>query len=263
MAVSQSAGHSVAGDRYTITAAAGQYWCEARLEGRNVTSQRSDPVTVSALPKATLTVEPQWSPLYPGENITLKCGVDSPNNWLYLWYKDKNQVSQSAGHSVTGDRYTITAAAESDQGQYRCEARLEGRNVTSQRSDPITLTVSDLSFALGITLGVLGFLIVTALILILFMKYCRKQGLHQVTEQSSEPLYSQVVTNRRSRRDVSQAKSQDNVVYSSLALENKTKMEKKEKNTESVQEAGGHNDVVYSSLALDVKKKKKEKNIQK
>ncbi|KAG9330125.1 hypothetical protein JZ751_027251, partial [Albula glossodonta] len=147
-AVSQTAGHSVSGDRYSITAAAGsdqgQYWCEGRLEGRKVTSQRSDHInlTVKALPKATLTVEPKWSPLYTGETVTLKCEVDSHSNWKYVWYKDQLQtaVSQTAGHSVSGDRYSITAAAGSDQGQYWCEGRLEGRKVTSQRSDPITLT---------------------------------------------------------------------------------------------------------------------------
>ncbi|KAJ8367050.1 hypothetical protein AAFF_G00333640, partial [Aldrovandia affinis] len=145
----QTAGHNVTGDRYNITAAAesdqGQYWCEGRLEGRNVTSQRSASITltVKALPRATLTVEPKWRLRYTGETVSLKCGVDSLSNWTYFWYRDQIQmaVSQTAGHNVAGDRYSITAAAESDQGQYWCEGRLEGRNVTSQRSASITLTV--------------------------------------------------------------------------------------------------------------------------
>ncbi|XP_064175921.1 basement membrane-specific heparan sulfate proteoglycan core protein-like isoform X2 [Anguilla rostrata] len=152
MAVSQTAGHSVTGNRLTIPGAAGsdqgQYWCEGRLEGRNVTSQRSDSInlTVAALPKATLTVEPKWHPLYNGETVTLKCEVDSYSNWIYSWYKDQAQmaVSQTAGHSVTGNRFTIPGAAGSDQGQYWCEGRLEGRKVTSQRSDSINLTVAAL-----------------------------------------------------------------------------------------------------------------------
>ncbi|KAG9330124.1 hypothetical protein JZ751_027250, partial [Albula glossodonta] len=97
----------------------------------------------TTLPKTTLTVEPKENPLYAGETVTLKCEVDSHSNWTYVWYKDQLQmaVSQTADHSVSGDRYSITAAAGSDQGQYWCEGRLEGRNVTSQRSDLITLTV--------------------------------------------------------------------------------------------------------------------------
>ncbi|KAG9330123.1 hypothetical protein JZ751_027249, partial [Albula glossodonta] len=152
-AVSQTAGHSVSGDRYSITAAAGsdqgQYWCEGRLEGRKVTSQRSDPITltVKALPKATLTVEPKWSPLYTGETVTLKCEVDSHSNWTYFWYINQ---SHAAIPSTSEYNVTITAAAGSDQGQYWCEGRQEGRTVTSQRSDPITLTVKDrLVFGLG------------------------------------------------------------------------------------------------------------------
>ncbi|XP_064176231.1 basement membrane-specific heparan sulfate proteoglycan core protein-like [Anguilla rostrata] len=148
MALSQTAGHSVTGNRLNIPGAAGsdqgQYWCEGRLEGRNVTSQRSDSIPLAALPKATLTVEPKWRPLYNGETVTLRCEVDSYSSWTYFWYKDQAQmaVSQTAGHSVTGNRLTFPGAAWSDQGQYWCEGRLEGRKVTSQRSDSITLTVA-------------------------------------------------------------------------------------------------------------------------
>ncbi|XP_064179479.1 low affinity immunoglobulin gamma Fc region receptor III-A-like isoform X1 [Anguilla rostrata] len=129
---------------YTITpvteAHSGAYCCAAE--------SGSDPVRliVSALPKATLTVEPKWRPLYNGETVTLRCVVDSYSNWTYFWYKDQAQmaVSQTAGHSVTGNRLTIPGAVGSDQGQYWCEGRLEGRKVTSQRSDSINLTVAAL-----------------------------------------------------------------------------------------------------------------------
>ncbi|XP_064176213.1 basement membrane-specific heparan sulfate proteoglycan core protein-like isoform X1 [Anguilla rostrata] len=157
MALSQTAGHSVTGNRLTIPWTAGsdqgQYWCEGRLEGRKVTSQRSDSInlTVAALPKATLTVEPKWCPLYNGETVTLRCEVDSYSNWIYSWYKDQTQmtVSQTAGHSVTGNRLTIPGAAGSDQRQYWCEGRLEGRYVTSPRSDSITVAVLSLMTRLG------------------------------------------------------------------------------------------------------------------
>ncbi|KAJ8355302.1 hypothetical protein AAFF_G00071770 [Aldrovandia affinis] len=281
MAVSQTAGHNVTGDRYSITAAAesdqGQYWCEGRLEGRNVTSQRSDSITltVKALPRATLTVEPKWRPLYPGETVTLKCGVDSLSNWTYFWYKDQMAVSQTAGHNVTGDRYSITAAAESDQGQYWCEGRLEGRNVTSQRSASITLTVKDHSI-MAVTLGAGSSLIAFALILIFFMKCRRNRGLpclprlrshgssvqtqlspavqmqfspvgqtavlNQTAGPSSEPLYSQInVTNKRRRRDVPECEGGDDVVYSDLVLDDKET--KKKRNTER-----SDGEVVYSTV---------------
>ncbi|KAG5854184.1 hypothetical protein ANANG_G00034980, partial [Anguilla anguilla] len=99
--------HSSHENIYTISpvteAHSGVYKCAAESE--------SDPVrlNVSALPKATLTVEPKWRPLYNGETVTLSCEVDSDSNWIYSWYKDQAQmaVSQTAGHSVTGNRLNI------------------------------------------------------------------------------------------------------------------------------------------------------------
>ncbi|KAJ8349009.1 hypothetical protein SKAU_G00275980 [Synaphobranchus kaupii] len=134
----------------TISGAAGsdqgQYWCEGRLEGRNVTSQRSDSITLTAaaLPKATVTVEPKWLPLYTGETVTLKCGVDSYSNWSSLWFKGqlKKAQAETADHlSVSGDRYTITAAAGADQGQYWCAGLRDSRPRSSQHSAPVTLII--------------------------------------------------------------------------------------------------------------------------
>ncbi|XP_036397497.1 Fc receptor-like protein 5 [Megalops cyprinoides] len=147
-AVFQTGGKTVNGGSYTITSkiyTQRQYYCEARLEGRNVRSQRSAPITltVEALPRATLSVEPRWQPLYTGETVTLKCRVDSYNDWTFYWYRDwvQSAVFQTGGKTVNGGSYTITSDTLYTQRQYYCEARLEGRNVTSQRSAPITLTV--------------------------------------------------------------------------------------------------------------------------
>ncbi|KAJ8348912.1 hypothetical protein SKAU_G00275010 [Synaphobranchus kaupii] len=72
----------------------------------------------------------------------MKCGVDPYGNWTFFWYKNQPQtaVSLTMEHSVT-----VSGAAGSDQGQYWCE----GRNVTSQRRDSITLTADRLVFGLG------------------------------------------------------------------------------------------------------------------
>ncbi|XP_064179477.1 Fc receptor-like protein 5 isoform X6 [Anguilla rostrata] len=302
MAVSQTAGHSVTGNRLTIPGAAGsdqgQYWCEGKLEGRNVTSQRSDSITVAALPKATLIVKPKWRPLYNGETVTLSCEVDSYSNWTHFWYRDHNQTATSLSKEYS---VNITGAAGSDQGQYWCEGRLEGRNVTSQRSDSITLTVADPTLILPIALGVGFCLIVLALIFILFQKHRRNKGLSQAAGPSCEPLYSQAnVTNQKKKRkeagghedvvcsvlglqdqkskNTPKAEGCDNVVYSIVALEDQKKKKRKEKNTQKARgcedvvystvnqkrmkkntdEAEGGNDVVYSTLALEDQKKKKK-----
>jgi hypothetical protein len=93
----------------------------------------------TALPKATLTVEP--NPVFPGETVTLMCSVRSDSIWSFKWYKDWNYnvVSQS-GYSNIGVSH-ISRAAESDQGQYWCEGNRVSRPTSSQPSNAITVTV--------------------------------------------------------------------------------------------------------------------------
>ncbi|XP_042184156.1 basement membrane-specific heparan sulfate proteoglycan core protein isoform X2 [Oncorhynchus tshawytscha] len=148
--VSQSVSHTITGNTFTISRAAesdqGQYWCEGNRVSRPTSSQPGDPVTltVEALPKTTLTVKP--NPAYTGEKVTLKCSVTYASRWNYQWYKDRNYnvVSQSARHTITGNTFTISRAAESDQGQYWCEGNRLSRPTSSQLSDPVTLTVEAL-----------------------------------------------------------------------------------------------------------------------
>ncbi|XP_052353340.1 hemicentin-2-like [Oncorhynchus keta] len=148
--VSQSVRHTITGNTLTISRAAesdqGQYWCEGNRVSRPTSSQLSDPVTltVKALPKTTLTVKP--NPAFTGEKVTLMCSVTYDSRWNYQQYKDWNYnvVSQSVRHTITGDTFTISRAAESDQGLYWCEGNRVSRPTSSQPSDPVTLTVKAL-----------------------------------------------------------------------------------------------------------------------
>ncbi|XP_055757075.1 titin-like [Salvelinus fontinalis] len=128
----------------TQTGQAGQYRCEGLTTDRHQRSQPSNDVTISvtALPKATLTVEP--NPVFPGETVTLMCSVGSDSIWNYQWYKDRNDnvVSQS-GYSNIGVSHTSRADV-SDQGQYWCEGNRASRPTSSQPSGPVTLTVKAL-----------------------------------------------------------------------------------------------------------------------
>ncbi|MGH0186157.1 UNVERIFIED_CONTAM: hypothetical protein FKN15_020410 [Acipenser sinensis] len=99
------------------------------------------------LPQTTLTLEPPFPEIFTGETVTLRCGVEGGSaGWKYLWYKDSEDtpVLQTAGRSITGDSYTITAAAVSDQGQYCCQGQRKSRPRSSQLSNPVTVTVSAL-----------------------------------------------------------------------------------------------------------------------
>nr|XP_023999134.1 leukocyte immunoglobulin-like receptor subfamily B member 3 [Salvelinus alpinus] len=96
------------------------------------------------LPETTLTVNP--NPAYNGETETLTCSVGSDTGWRYTWYKDNtnNVVTLSSRHTTTGATFTISRAAESDQGLYRCQGEIQSRSISSIISDPVTITVKAL-----------------------------------------------------------------------------------------------------------------------
>ncbi|XP_045556579.1 hemicentin-2 [Salmo salar] len=125
----------------------GDYSCLGSHQQQD--SKWSDAVrlTVTPLPKATLTVEP--NPVFPGETVTLTCSVGSDSIRNYQWYKDRNDnvVSQSVRHTITGDTLTISRAAESDQGLYWCQGEIQSRSISSIISDHVTITVNALPSA--------------------------------------------------------------------------------------------------------------------
>ncbi|KAL7880608.1 hypothetical protein SRHO_G00028620, partial [Serrasalmus rhombeus] len=118
----------------------GTYTCRGTERGTSRSSHTSDAVTltVSALPTATLTVEPKWSPVFTGESVTLKCEIDSYSNWRYQWYKGSSRTAVTQSQTNT---FTIRSAA--DQGQYWCRGERDNRPSSSQRSNNVTLTVKD------------------------------------------------------------------------------------------------------------------------
>ncbi|XP_031440365.1 Fc receptor-like protein 5 isoform X2 [Clupea harengus] len=121
-----------------------QYTCEGRSEGRPKNPQRSDPVSIfhTALPTATLTVEPQ-DPVYVGDTVTLKCVIEPEGVWKYKWYKGRNSYLLSQSDT---DTHTATVA-KSDEGQYWCQGERKDRPTSSQPSRRITLDVKALPTA--------------------------------------------------------------------------------------------------------------------
>uniref|UniRef100_A0A674C7F8 Ig-like domain-containing protein n=1 Tax=Salmo trutta TaxID=8032 RepID=A0A674C7F8_SALTR len=147
--VTLSGRHTTTGATFTISRAAesdqGLYWCQGEIQSRSVSSIISDPVTIAvkALPETTLTVNP--NPADTGKTVTLTCLVGSDSGWSYTWYKDntKKVVTLSDRHTTTGATFTISRAAESDQGLYWCQGEIQSRSISSIISDPVTITVND------------------------------------------------------------------------------------------------------------------------
>ncbi|XP_029617732.1 Fc receptor-like protein 4 [Salmo trutta] len=124
---------------------AGQYQCQGTRTRRPQNSYLSSSlhISVTALPETSLTVNP--NPAYKEETVTLTCSVGSDSGWIYTWYKDntKKVVTLSDRHTTTGATFTISRAAESDQGLYWCQGEIRSRSISSIISDPVTITVKD------------------------------------------------------------------------------------------------------------------------
>ncbi|XP_036417965.1 leukocyte immunoglobulin-like receptor subfamily B member 2 [Colossoma macropomum] len=127
----------------------GKYTCEGKERGRLRYSQISDAVrlTVSDLPRATLTVEPE-SPVFRGESVTLKCEIITHDGWTYQWYKQDTwrsltAVSQSVYYTVNRDTLTIREDAVINGDQYQCRGERRYRPTSSQYTNFVTLTVKE------------------------------------------------------------------------------------------------------------------------
>ncbi|XP_067303797.1 Fc receptor-like protein 5 [Pseudorasbora parva] len=115
----------------------GEYSCR----GERPDSQRSDisdalTLTVSARPKAVLTVKPEPSQIFRGETVTLTCDVQG-EGWTYGWQCDgEDQRSNEKEFKITADHTQRCSC-------YGCRGSGSGL-FCSHSSDVVTLTVTDL-----------------------------------------------------------------------------------------------------------------------
>ncbi|XP_051552704.1 LOW QUALITY PROTEIN: uncharacterized protein LOC127440265 [Myxocyprinus asiaticus] len=122
----------------------GKYSCSGRETKGSRYTHISDELTlsVSDLPTAKLTVHPETS-VFTGETVIMKCDIESDySNWRYEWYKDRTVVSESERYTVNTNTLTIRGATESDQHQFCCRGKRDGRPATSQNTSVI-LSVKD------------------------------------------------------------------------------------------------------------------------
>ncbi|KAL7875670.1 hypothetical protein AOLI_G00106330 [Acnodon oligacanthus] len=117
----------------------GKYTCRGERRSDSQRSKVSDAVTltVSALPTATLTVEPE-APVFTGESVTLKCKIETYSNWRYQWYKGSRRTEVSQSQTNT---FIIRSAVDQDQDQYWCRGERDNRPSSSQYSNRVDLSV--------------------------------------------------------------------------------------------------------------------------
>ncbi|XP_066536451.1 Fc receptor-like protein 5 [Hoplias malabaricus] len=153
--LSQSEYYTVNRDTLTITedsAAVGNYRCRGKRQGRPDSSNYSDvlKLTVNALLTPALTVKPEGD-VFSGDSVTLTCEIWIHGGWTYQWEKSKvsgwTTVSQSEYYTVNTDTLNIRKDYVSNRDQYRCRGQKTDRSLSSQYSEPVTLSVEALPTA--------------------------------------------------------------------------------------------------------------------
>ncbi|XP_073679755.1 Fc receptor-like protein 5 [Garra rufa] len=119
----------------------GEYSCKGQLNGRQVTSQPSNTFQLNVTEPPQPQIQSEWTEAFPGETVSLQCVIeDVSKNWNYLWFIGSDKIDSSVETNITGN--TLTLSVESGHnGAYECQAELQGRNVTTAKSTPHSLTV--------------------------------------------------------------------------------------------------------------------------
>nr|XP_029503370.1 titin-like isoform X2 [Oncorhynchus nerka] len=119
----------------------GQYWCRAGRGDPVYYTLYSDPVQINITerPVAVLTLQPNWTQIFSGETVTMRCDIQGggDSDWNYRWYKNSLVVIPFN----TKPEYRISPVYWYNSGSYTCEG-VKG-NKFSKTSDAVQLTVSD------------------------------------------------------------------------------------------------------------------------
>ncbi|XP_034532097.1 obscurin-like isoform X1 [Notolabrus celidotus] len=119
----------------------GLYWCRGERGDPAYYTENSEMISINKKngEKAGLTQHPNWSEIYYGEKITLRCeieGVDD-NEWEYEW----ETTSSSATKPTKQKEFSVRFAYTSHSGDYKCRGRKQSDKSSTLWSTPITLTV--------------------------------------------------------------------------------------------------------------------------
>ncbi|XP_030278896.1 obscurin [Sparus aurata] len=117
---------------------AGQYTCMGSLNGRSVSSRKSSGFNLTVhdkKPSVTLTQDPEYKVMFPGESVSFSCNIKVSSGWKYQWYKDGKHL----GHSKK--TYPVKSIETTSGGLYKCEVQRGTDEVVTYSSQPIPLKV--------------------------------------------------------------------------------------------------------------------------
>ncbi|XP_033182443.1 basement membrane-specific heparan sulfate proteoglycan core protein-like [Anabas testudineus] len=122
----------------------GQYWCRGGRGEPVYYSQYSQSVRINTLVtdsnRVVVTLHPNWSEIYHGEMITVRCEIQGGDTeWEYEW-KTTSSIKPS-----NQNEFSISSASSSHSGNYRCKGRMKNAQYkTTEWSDFIKLTVNNI-----------------------------------------------------------------------------------------------------------------------
>ncbi|XP_047674869.1 Fc receptor-like protein 5 isoform X2 [Tachysurus fulvidraco] len=121
----------------------GQYRCRAGRGNPVYYTDYSDELWVNVIesPKAVVTIKPDKH-VFRGETVTLRCEIQGGGDteWTYSWYKD-DQIYQD--HKP--QEFSLSSVRNEHSGKYTCSGRRLSDYQSSEISDAVTLTVSDVA----------------------------------------------------------------------------------------------------------------------
>ncbi|XP_061841414.2 cell adhesion molecule CEACAM5-like isoform X2 [Nerophis lumbriciformis] len=102
-----------------LPAHSGLYVCQGhhKVKGNTSYSNSLELKVDANKPKATLTQNPKWEHMYPGESVTFQCTIHKSQGWEYEWFRNDMKIQES---NIT---YRIDSLTLSDTGRYHCKAK--------------------------------------------------------------------------------------------------------------------------------------------
>ncbi|KAF4111732.1 hypothetical protein G5714_008763 [Onychostoma macrolepis] len=116
----------------------GRYWCRAKRGNYYSEYSNAAEITVKERPKPVARVDPDRR-VFRGETVTLTCHIQQTGVWQYSWNKDNKQVYRAGQNQ----NYIISSVDPSHGGVYSCRGSQSEAPTHTQKSDGVTLTVSD------------------------------------------------------------------------------------------------------------------------
>uniref|UniRef100_A0A8C1X6D7 Zmp:0000001139 n=1 Tax=Cyprinus carpio TaxID=7962 RepID=A0A8C1X6D7_CYPCA len=127
--------------QHNITASdSGKYECKAT---KGAMSEKSDSYTLTLEDPPQPHVRSDWTEAFHGEKVSLQCVIQASENWNYMWFKGQNKIVSNDETNIQGNTLTLSVQSSHD-GEYVCQAELQGRKVTTSMSTPYSLTVREL-----------------------------------------------------------------------------------------------------------------------